>query len=280
MKRYLLSLSFLLAASTALSACSKEATGQVAAVVNGEEITLQEVNAELGSANIPDGVDKKVAQQAALQRVVDRRLLAQAAKDDGLDETPDFLVRERQLQDALLVQLLSQRAERAMQVPDAAAIDKYIAGNGTMFGQRTIYGLDRIQFPMPADFAKLKVLENDHSMDAVAATLKRLGIQFSRGPAQMDSLQLGPDRLERIKSLPAGEPFVVSENGMVTIGVITGSQSRPIAGPEARPLALKAMQNEAMSAALQTRLKSAKAQAEIKYQDGFAPPASAKPPVS
>ena len=85
-----------------LGGCQKEATGQVAAVVNGEEITLQEINAELAQLQVPEGVDRAQVQQAALQRIVDRRLLAQAAKEDGLDATPEFLVRHRQLEDALL----------------------------------------------------------------------------------------------------------------------------------------------------------------------------------
>jgi peptidyl-prolyl cis-trans isomerase C len=41
-----------------LSACNREATGQVAAVVNDDEITLQEVNAEIAALQIPDSADK------------------------------------------------------------------------------------------------------------------------------------------------------------------------------------------------------------------------------
>src|SRR3546814_6815938 len=102
-------------------------------ILNGEEITPQESNAELGSRPIPEGVDKKVIQQAALQRLVERRLLAQAARDDELDKTPDYLLRERQLRDALLVQLMGQRAERALKVPGQQEIDKFIADNPLMF---------------------------------------------------------------------------------------------------------------------------------------------------
>src|SRR3546814_10939735 len=111
-----ISLTFAVAA-LALSGCGKEATGQVAPVVNGEEITLQEIHAELGSRPIPEGVDKKVIQQAALQRLVAHRLLAPPAPDDDLDKTHDYLRRERQLRAALLVQLMGPRAERAQKSP-------------------------------------------------------------------------------------------------------------------------------------------------------------------
>lgn len=264
-------------ACLSLAACDKEPTGQVAAVVNGEEITLQEVNAELGNVNIPDGVDKKVVQQAALERVVERRLLAQAARDEGLDKTPDYLLRERQLRDALLVQLMGQKAQRAQRVPEQAEIDKFIADNPDMFADRKIFAIDRIQFPLPKDMGALKALENDHSMEAVAAHLQELGIKFARTDAQMDSVQVGKQRMQQIRALPAGEPFIAPENGMVTVAVIKSERAVPLTGDAARPLAVQAIQNQQLTSAMQDRLKQARAAAEIKYQPDFAPKGAAKP---
>ena len=99
-------------AALILAGCDKEPEGQVAAVVNGDEITLQEINAEIASANVPAGTDAKQLQRQALNRIVERRLLAQSAREDGLDKTPEYLIRSRQVDDALLVQLLGQRAEK------------------------------------------------------------------------------------------------------------------------------------------------------------------------
>lgn len=260
-------------AAVALSGCGKEATGQVAAVVNGEEITLQEINAELGSKPIPEGIDKKVIQQAALQRIVERRLLAQAARDDELDKTPDYLLRERQLRDALLVQLMGQRAERALKVPGQQEIDKFIADNPLMFANRTILTIDRIQFALPSSPDQIKALENDHSMDAVAARLRQMGIEFRRDTPQIDAAVLGPQRMQQIRALPEGEPFVIPENGVVTVGVITGERAEPVSPANARPLAVEALRNKQLTATLQERLKQSRAAAEIEYQPGFAPPA-------
>lgn len=263
-------------ALTALSVagCGKEATGQVAAVVNGEEITLQEINAELGSTAIPDGVDKKAVQQAALQRIVERRLLAQAARDDELDKTPDYLLRERQLRDALLVQLMGQRAERALKVPGQQEIDKFIADNPVMFGNRKQLIVDRIQFALPKNPDQLKALENDHSMDAVAARLQQMGIEFRRDNTQVDSAALGQQRLQQIQALPAGEPFVIPENGVVTVGVITGERAEPVSPANARPIAVQAIRNKQLTDTIQQRLKQSRAAAEIEYQPGFAPAAN------
>ena len=259
-----------------LAGCEKEPEGQVAAVVNGDEITLQEINAEIGNANRPAGADAKELQKAALQRIVERRLLAQSAKEDGLDKTPEYLIRSRQIDDALLVQLLGQRAEKSFQVPNQQAIDKYMAENPSMFAGRKMYIVDRIQFGLPSDMAQLKTLESANSMAEVATTLTGLGIKFERGAAKMDSAQLGQQRLDQIMALPDGEPFVIPENGLVTVAVITGES--PLVGSKADmgQLATQALRRQALTKSLEDRLKQARAKGEIKYQPDFAPKTNSK----
>lgn len=259
-----------------LTGCNKKPEGQVAAVVNGDEITLQEINTEIGNANIPAGTDSKEVQKAALQRIVERRLLAQAAKEDGLDKTPDYLIRSRQIDDALLVQLLGQRAERSFEVPDQQSINTYMAENPSMFAGRKMYVVDRIQFGIPSDMTQLKALESAHSMEAVSGKLNELGIKFERGSAKMDSAQLGQQRLNQILALPVGEPFVIPEGGMVTVAVITSET--PIAGDSAEmnAMATQALRRKALTASLQGRLKQARAKGEITYQPEFAPKAAGK----
>lgn len=266
------SVSLLLLASTlAFAACDSEPTGQVAAVVNGDEITLQEINAELASANVPAGADEEEVRRAVLSRIVDRRLLAQEARKDGMDQTPEFLIRKRQLEDALLVQLLRQREERATEVPSQQAVDDFIAKNSAAFGERELYVIERIQFPRTGDRNVLQALEPAKSMDEVAATLNELGIEFTRQPARMDSARLPQEVIDSVKALPAGEPFILPEGPNITVGVIRETQRVPTTPEEARPRALQAMRGQNIAETLQKRLETAKSEAEITYQPGFGP---------
>lgn len=261
-----------------LSACDKKPGGQVAAVVNGEEITIAEINAEVGVANIPKGVDLKQIRAAALQRIVDRRLLAQSARDEELDKTPEYLIRSRQLDEALLVELLRKRAEKTFQIPDQRALNKFMAENPAMFADRQIFTVDRIQFAFPADMDELKSLENDHSMDAVAAKLTTLGIKFERGLARMDSAQLGQQRIDQIKALPEGEPFVIPNNGVVTVAVIKSKNSVTLNAAETGLVATQAMRNQAVGMSHEDRLKLARASGKIEYQVDFLPRADRNNP--
>jgi hypothetical protein len=93
-------------AATLLTACNPEVpTGQVIAVVNGEEITTAELNAEARARNLTIGTDA-AQRDLAIADLVKRKLLVQAAEGRGLDRTPEFVVANRRLRDILLAQQL------------------------------------------------------------------------------------------------------------------------------------------------------------------------------
>lgn len=259
-----------------LGGCSKEPTGQVVAIVNGEEITLQELNAEIADLKVPANADKKEVQAAALQRIVDRRLMALSAKAADLDKDPEYILRERRGDEAMLVQLYAKRALDAIRVPDAATIDKYIAANPEKFAQRTQIKVDQIAFPVPANPDALEALEPAKTMDAVVAELQKQNIQFKRGEAQMDSAMVPPDMLAQIEKLPPGEPFIVPLNGFVTVNVITGKVPVPVSPEDARAMAAQAIRSDELRKVGEQRLKEAKAKAKVEYQPGYGPPKTQK----
>lgn len=268
----------LIAISWMMTGCEKTPTGQVVAVVNGEEITLQELNSELAELNVPENADKKEARRAVLQQIVSRRLLAQQAKQDGVDRDPNYVSAERRMKEQLLVSMYAKKAMDTVSVPDTAAINKFMAQNPTLFKQRTLYKLDQIQFDMPANPASLKALESAHTMEEVATTLANMGIKFTRGSGSFDSGRIPQQMLKQILALKPGEPFVVpaGEPGKGLVNVITGSS--PIAMPDeqARAMAAQAYRNQALAKLGEQRLKEAKAKAKIEYQPGYEPPAAKK----
>jgi peptidyl-prolyl cis-trans isomerase C len=268
------------ALGVALAGCSKKPTDQVVAIVNGEEISLPELNAELGNAQVPAGVDKKMVQQQLLQRLVDRRLLAQAAKEQGLDRDPAFIVEQRRVNESLLVEKLAKRTNDTIPVPTAADIDKFIAGNPSLFAGRQLYSVDQIAFATPADPTQLKALEPAKTMAEVAGVLQQLGIKFQRANRVVDSATVPPEQMQKITSLPKGEPFVVPSNGQVTVNVIVGGKAEPLPETQSRAMAVRALRSQSLAKLGEARLKEARTKAKIDYQTGFAPPAKPGAPAA
>jgi peptidyl-prolyl cis-trans isomerase C len=255
--------------------CQKKAGGQVVAVVNGEEITQQELNGELQGAMIPPSADKKAVMAQLLQRVIDRKLLVQKAKAEGLDQSPAYLDQVRRADEALMVNLLASKAAKGIALPDGASVDRFIATNATLFNARKRYTLDQIVFAQPADMSIVRQLEPAHSLDAVAATLSASGIAFTRGTATLDSATIQPAMAAKIAALPPGEPFVTPDSGRLVASVIKSTESTPTPEQQAKPAALNLLRQQALAATMQKQVETARAAAKIDYQAGFAPPPKA-----
>lgn len=266
-------------AASLVAGCHKAPTGQVVATVDGNEITLTELNAELGTMQIPPNADKKMVQNAALERIVERKLLANAARQEGIDQNPEYIVRRQQLEDALLVQLLAKKIAGGVKSPGASVVDKYMADNSNMFAGRAIYTVDQIQFDTPKRPDAIKQLAGAHTMDDVVKVLDSNGIKYQRGNAQMDSAAVPAPMMAQILKVPAGEPFVVPMGAKVAVSVITGNKPAPQTGDAVRPFAVNAVKNAELGKLLQDRLAAEKAKAKIQYQPGFsAPPAPGAAP--
>ncbi len=271
-KKFAASGAALVAILLATSACQKKAEGQVVAVVNGEEITLNELNAEIADLNLPANADKQAARAQILQKLVDRRLLAQAAKEAGIDRDPTYISQERRMDEQLLVSMYGKKAMDTVPVPTTAEVDKFIASNPTMFAGRTRYALNQIQFDVPANPERLKSLESTHTLEQVGARLTEMGIKFQQGKGSLDSAAVPPALMNRITALPAGEPFILPNNGKVVVSVITDTQKVDVPQDAARAMALQTIRAQSLNKIGGDRLKEAKAKAKIEYQEGYQPP--------
>lgn len=269
MRRSLLSV-LIVSSSLLLASCDKTPTGQVAAIVDGDEITLQEINGELASMNVPSGVDPEVAQKIALQRVIDRRLLAKTAREEGLDKTPEFFIRQRQLIDNMLIEQYRDKLQRAITVPSEEEIGRYVSENPEAFEDRKLLQVDQITFTSgnPQDLASLS---DDHSMDEVERSLQQLGKNYTRSNSELDSALLGKRRLEQIRSLPQGEPFILPGPRITTVAVLQGEVDAPMGQDSHDAEIVDRLKREQLAELLEARLESAKSSAEIQYQEGFRP---------
>lgn len=268
------------AAIVLLAGCDKKPGGQVVAVVNGQEITQQDLNAELQGATIAPTADKKVVMAQVLQRVIDRTLLVQKAKAEGLDKSPAYLSQLRRAEDGLVVNLLTTKAAKGIALPDAGAVDNFMSQNPTLFVARKIYKLDQIVFAQPSDASVLRQLEPAHTLEAVQTILTAAGIQYTRGAAQLDTASIAPEIAAKIAALPAGEPFIVPDKGRVIASVITGMTSNPTPAAQARPAALELLRQQALGSAMQKQLEAARSAAKIDYQPNFAPPKKSNAPAA
>ena len=250
--------------------CDRAATGQVVAVVNGEEVSLNELNAELKSLGQVVG-NKDTIRAQALQNLVDRKLLVQASRERGIDKDPDFLQQQRRASDQLLVSLLAQQVTKNVPVSSQSDIDTFVRQNPQIATGRVVYELDQIQLPDPSDPNFVKKLQPTQSMADVIAVLGQSRTRYVTQKATLDSATAPKSMLDQITRLGPGEPFIVRSGGLMIISAIVGPKSAPVPEPEGRKLAAETLRRAAISEIAQKQVKDARSRAKIEYQEGFAP---------
>lgn len=262
-----------------LSGCDKKAEGQVVAVVNGDEVTSQEVNGELGAAAAQGEPDQQM-RNVALGRLIDRRLLADVARDDGVENSPEYILRKRNLEENLLVQMMGEKLARDNKQPTAQQIDQLISQNPQAFADRTVYALDQIVFPTPARNDIVTALTPAKTMAEVVSTLNRFGVKFQRGNNTIDSANLPPQVFAQFKRVGTSEPLIIPAGGAVSVAMIVESKPAPVTGPAARQVAGNAYAKQEVEKGLKAKLDAARKAAKLEYQTGFSAPPSPGVPAA
>ena len=268
-----------LAAGLQLSGCgAKEPTGQVAARVGKDEITVQEVQAELNGFNPPDAKTRKLAEQQALQNIIQRKLLAQAAAKAGVEKSPELAVQKARMEDMLLVQTWRNDLVKAVPEPSPEQVKQFIAQHPELYANRKVFAVDQLRLPLVNDpklFAELKPL-ND--LNDIGKVLQAHGIQFQTAKGAIDTLSLDPQIVADIEKLPAGEVFVLPSGNMLVANKITDTKVVPVPDDVATKLAARYIKAEQAQASVKRMFGAAVAnhpKVKVVYNKAYAPPAAA-----
>jgi EpsD family peptidyl-prolyl cis-trans isomerase len=286
MKKTYVPMALATAAALALAGCSKEAKapeGQVVATVDGTDVTIHEVNAEIGGMGPQaQAAPRKLVEAVALSRVVERKMLAAEARTRKLDQSPQFVLAKARADENLLVQALqADVASKVLQTPREAA-QKFISDNAIMFADRRIMTLDQIQFLRSAKVASLP-LKDAKSMQEVERLLLEQNIEYRRAPQQIDTLVLDPRLSKEFVAMnrgPGGEPFMYTDQPqgapapVVYVNVVSEMKTDPFLGEKAITYAQQVIQRQEVGKKLQaelTRLREAN-KAKISYAKGYDAP--------
>ena len=267
-----------LAVGLQLAGCGgKEPTGQVAARVGKDEITVQEVQAELNGYTAPDAKTRKLAEQRALQNIIQRKLLAQAAEKAGVDKSPELAIQKAKMEDMLLVQTWRSSLVKAVPEPSNEQIQQYVTQHPELFANRKVFAVDQLRLPMVNDpklFAELKPL---NTLEDIGRVLQAHGIQYSTAKGTLDVLSLDPKLVADLEKLPPGEVFVVPSGNMLVANKITDTKVVPLPADVANKLAARYVKGSLAQESVNRMFSSAVSnhpKVKIVYNKAYAPPAA------
>lgn len=248
--------------------------------MGGREITRRELQTEMTGLTAATPAIQKEQQKAALQRLVQRAILVNAAKEQGIDKDPAFALMAQRATDAVMVQMLERKVAASVPAPSDEEVAQFMQTNPDMFAQRKLFDVEQIRMPIPRDPKSIKQLEPFKTMDEVAAFLTQQNISFQRGTNVMDARGQDPKLLKAIIALPPGEIFILSSRSEVFLNQIRNTRLQPFEGKEATQFALNSLKAQRSQDVVARQLRGylAKAQPSVQMSAEFTtPPPGAKP---
>ncbi len=255
-------------------------SGQVVATVDGKEITNLQLKAELGGFGSRDPAVMKAAQQQALQQIILRELMANAARQDKLDKTSDFTIQVDRGSETLLSQLYQRKLAAKVTQPTKADAEAFVASRPAMFANRKVLFVDQvIAGPNKIAPERLRPLK---TLDSVRSLLDAEAVQYQQNAVVIDTLSADPRLVAGINMLPPGEIFVIPQNGSLLFNQVASTRSVPFTGDMATSYAMNALRQQRAGESVSKQIDAMRKAAEPKivYSAAFKPTPPAKAAVA
>ena len=266
-KRVLCAALILVAAT--LSACGDKAKekkpGQALASVNGEEVTVLQLNEELQRAGVT-AAQQDTASKQLLQVLIDRQLLQEAAAKENLDRDPKVMQAIERAKSLIIAQAYLQKRVGNPAKPTAKEVEDYFNAHPEFFSNRKQFSMSEIvigandltpEVRAAADGAK--------SLEEVAVWMDAHKIKYGRTQITRSTADVPPQLSSKLLGMPKGQMFVVKEGPRAMFISVNEVKDAPVtlavAGPQIEQFLVNKKNKELASAELQ-RLR---ADAKIEY---------------
>ena len=259
-----------------LSSCSKsedkKTSTQIAAKVNGAEITMHQINLVMKNAKNVTAENVAAIRQQVLDKLIDQQIIVEKANKESLDRTPEVIMTiEAAKKDILANAYLQKLVANATKVSDSD-IHSYFDGHPGLFSKRRIYNFQDIG--MARDENLLVTLKEEvakqKTMQEHAAWLKEKGIKFSAGSYSNPAEQIPLNLLPNLENLKDGEMVLVEINNTIHLIQLVNSQDAPIDLAAATPFIKNYYINIRGKEAVEEKIKKFRKEAKVEYMGDFA----------
>lgn len=258
---------FLLAAS--LSACGEKAKekkpGQALASVNGEEVTVLQLNEELQRAGI-GAAQQEAASKQLLQALIDRQLLQEAAARESLDRDPKVMQAIDRARALIIAQAYLQKRIGSATRPTPAEVEDYFNKHPEFFSNRKQFSMNELVIAAPDLTADVRsAADGAKSLEEVAVWLDAHKIKYGRTEVTRSTADVPPQLSARLLGMPKGQLFVIKEGQRAMFIAVAEVRDAPVTLQVASSQIEQFLMNKKNKELAAAELQRLRADAKIEY---------------
>ena len=264
-----------------LAACGKDsekaASSQVAAKVNGVEITTHQIDAVMKGAQNVTAENVAEFRKKALDKLIDQQLVLDKASKESLDRAPDVILEIEIAKKEILARTYLKKVLANSSEINDSEFKKYYGEHSELFSKRRIYNLQDIS--IQSNDQNLELLNESvgaqKPMVEIVESLKEKGIKFTSGSFTRPAEQLPLDILPKMQLLKDGDMFVWQSGDTAHAIKLTSIEESPVSLVEATPMIKSYFINTRGKQIVEDKIKKFRQEAKIEYLGAFASQAGA-----
>jgi EpsD family peptidyl-prolyl cis-trans isomerase len=279
-KRVLCAALILVAAT--LGACGSKAKdkkpGQALASVNGEEVTVLQLNEELQRAGVP-AAQQDAASKQLLQVLIDRQLLQEAAARENLDRDPKVMQAIDRARSLIIAQAYLQKRIGNETKPTPAEIEDYYNKHPEFFSNRKQFSMNELVIAAGDLTPAVRgAADTARSLEEVAVWLDAHRIKYGRNQVTRSTADVPPQLSSKLLGMPKGQLFVVKEGARAMFIAVADIKDAPVSLPVAASQIEQFLVNRKNKELAAAELQRLRAEARIDYLNkSLMPDAKAAP---
>lgn len=251
---------------------------QAAARVNGDEITVHQINQILQRQQgiTPEQTD--AASQRILEGLIDQQLAVAKAEEQKLDRDPQIVQALDAARRNILARAYLERTANAVAAaPTPEEIRKYYDEKPALFSQRKVYALQEFTVPgKPEEYQPLlKALQATKSAQEFGEVMKASGKPFGANQVTQAAENLPMAIIDQLLKVNTGEAlYITAPDGFKAV-LVVASREQPVNFEQAKPIIEQYLLTERRREAAQKEVKTLREAAKIEYLGKFAEKAAA-----
>lgn len=250
---------------------AKSGDTQVVARLDDREITIADLRSEMARGPLP--ASDPNAERLALERIMRRAMLADAARAAELHRRPEALRRMARAQEEALAELYLATVSQPPE-PTRNEIDDFIARNSEIFHARRIYAFTVLTLPS-AQFdeeALTPLFDEASDFNALRVHLNELGVEHALAPALQPAEAFPKAVREQLAKYDVNDNLVVRGPAETQIMKIVRASEAPIAREDAPAIARRLIIARAADERASAAIDGLKEKSSVAYfRDSAAP---------
>lgn len=269
--RRLLSAAALLLCAATLAGCNKDGApkeskpGQALASVNGEEITVLQLNEELQRLGV-SAQQQQVAGKQVLQALIDRELLEGEAAREKLDRDPKVMQAIERARSLIIAQAYMQKRIGEPVRPTPAEVEDYFNKNPQFFANRKQFAMNELILSAADLSPEVRAAADQaKSLEEVAVFLDARNIKYGRAQVTRSTADLNPQLSSKLLSMDKGQLFAVKEGDRAMLISIAEVRDAPVTLAIAGPQISQYLMNKKNKELAATEIQRLRGTAKVAY---------------